>query len=329
MARRPQPPERIDVATRRALRTRSDAMLARYLAELEGVRGRSEHTLRNYRTDIGGFLEYLASEGVAFESAGRTHGRAYIAREREAGVAPASIKRIATTIRAFFAWLDREGLIGGAEPGDSILRLRHPKAPRRLPHFLSTDETKALVGAPEADTARGLRDRALLELLYGAGLRVSEVAGVDMADLDLTNAQVRVTGKGNKTRICLFGEPARDALRDYIDRGRPELLRGAQPALFIGREGKRLAVRSIQEIVRRSGVQAAIRQRVHPHLLRHTFATHMLEGDADLRIVQALLGHASADTTQIYTAVTQRRQEHLVTTALDRARAVEDARSSA
>jgi site-specific recombinase XerD len=329
MARRPQPPERIDAATRRALRARSDAMLERYLAELEGIRARSEHTLRNYRNDIGGFLEYLASEGVPFERAGRTHGRAYLARQREADVAPASIKRVATTIRAFFAWLDREGLIGDTEPGDSILRLRYPKAPRRLPHFLSTEEARALVDAPKADTSRGLRDRALLELLYGAGLRLSELAGVNMADLDLTNSQVRVTGKGNRTRICLFGEPARNALREYTERGRPELVRGSQPALFVGREGKRLAVRSIQEIVRRSGVQAAIRQRVHPHLLRHTFATHMLEGDADLRIVQALLGHASADTTQIYTAVTQRRQEHLVTNALTRARAVEDSRSSA
>ena len=318
----------VDAVTRKALRARSDAMLDRYLTELEGIRRRSAHTLRNYRYDVSAFLEFLASEGVPFERAGRSHGRAYLAHAREVDVAPASIKRQATTIRAFFAWLDREGLLGGAGPGDSILRLRYPKAPRRLPHFLSTDETESLLAAPDASTARGLRDRALLELLYGAGLRVSEAADVDMADLDLTNSQVRVTGKGEKTRICLFGEPARNALREYIGRGRPELVRGAQTALFIGREGNRLAIRSIQEIVRRSGVQAAIRQRVHPHLLRHTFATHMLEGDADLRIVQALLGHATADTTQIYTAVTQRRQEHLVASALTRARAVEDARNA-
>ncbi len=320
---------RVDASTRRALRTRSDAMLSRYLAELEGIRRRSTHTLRNYRYDIGGFLEFLASEGVPFERAGRSHGRAYLAHAREAGVAPASIKRQATTIRAFYAWLDREGFLEGSEPGDSILRLRYPKAPRRLPHFLSTVEAEALVTAPATNTARGLRDRALLELLYGAGLRVSELASIDMADLDLTNSQVRVTGKGEKTRVCLFGEPARNALREYIENGRPQLVRGAQPALFIGREGRRLAVRSIQEIVRRSGVQAAIAQRVHPHLLRHTFATHMLEGNADLRVVQALLGHVTADTTQIYTAVTQRRQEQLVTSALTRARTVEDARSTA
>jgi len=328
MPRRTQPSEPVDAGTRRALRARSDAALERYLGELEGIRRRSKHTLRNYRHDISGFLEFLAGAGVPFERAGRSHGRAYLAAAQESGVAPASIKRQATTIRSFFAWLDREGMLGGAEPGDSILRLRHPKAPRRLPHFLSADETTALVEAPGTDTPRGLRDRALLELLYGAGLRVSEASGIDMADLDLTNSQVRVTGKGEKTRICLFGDPAREALHDYIDRGRPELLNSAaQPALFIGREGKRLAVRSIQEIVRRAGVQASIRQRVHPHLLRHTFAIHMLEVGADLRIVQALLGHATADTTQIYTAVTQRRQEQLVTSALDRARDVEHARN--
>jgi site-specific recombinase XerD len=326
-----------DNATRRALRARADRAVEEYVAYLGGVRGRSEHTLRNYRHDLGAFFEFLAERGVAYDEAGRSHGRAYLAAARDEievrggaqrGLAPASVKRQATTIKAFYRWLDREGQLPPAKPGDSILMLRHPKAPRRLPHFLSTDETEALVAAPGADTPRGLRDCALLELLYGAGLRVSEAAGVDLADLDLTNSQVRVTGKGNKTRVCLFGEPAREALRAYLERGRPGLVQGAEPALFIGREGQRLAVRSIQEIVRRAGVQAAIASRVHPHLLRHTFATHMLEGDADLRIVQALLGHASADTTQIYTAVTKRRQEHLVTSALNRARAVEDSRAA-
>src|SRR5207253_2589816 len=132
-------------------------------------------------------------------------------------------------VRAYYGWLDREGMLAPAAPGDSILRLRYPKAPKRLPHFLSTEEVDALVEAPAADTARGLRDRALLELLYGAGLRVSEAAGVDVADLDLTNSQVRVTGKGERTRVGLFGEPARNALRTYLDHARPELARGAEP----------------------------------------------------------------------------------------------------
>jgi site-specific recombinase XerD len=226
-------------------------------------------------------------------------------------------------VRSFYGWLDREGMLPPAQPGDSILMLRYPKAPKRLPHFLSTDEAQALVDAPSLETTRGMRDHALLELLYGAGLRVSELAGIDTRDLDLANRQVRVTGKGERTRICLYGEPAHRALVGYLERARPTMVTGAQPALWIGREGARLSVRAIQEIVRRSGVAAAIRSRVHPHLLRHTFATHMLDGNADLRVVQALLGHASADTTQIYTAVTKSRQAGIVANAMSRAREAE------
>jgi site-specific recombinase XerD len=316
-------PATVEPAVRRALRDRASQFLDRYLADLEGVRGRSRYTVRNYEDDIGPFLEFLVERGIPVEEGGRDDARAYLARARDEQLAPASLRRRATTIRAFYRWLDREGLLAPPRPGDSILGLRTPSAPRRLPHFLSSEETGALLNAPLPDTARGLRDRALLELLYGAGLRVSEAAGVDLRDVDLANRQVRVTGKGAKTRICLFGQPARDALVAYLERGRPELVVGAQSALFVGRQGRRLAVRSIQALVRRYGTQAAIPQRVHPHLLRHTFATHMIEGNADLRVVQALLGHSSADTTQIYTAVTSERQFHLVTAALRQARDIE------
>jgi site-specific recombinase XerD len=313
----------IDPAIRQALRARADAALEQYCEYLGGVRRRSEHTLRNYRNDLGAFFAFLAEGGVEFDQAGRGHGRAFLGHARDADVAPASLKRQATTVRAFYGWLDREGMLPPAQPGDSILMLRYPKAPKRLPHFLSTDEAQALVDAPSTETTRGMRDHALLELLYGAGLRVSELAGIDTRDLDLANRQVRVTGKGERTRICLYGEPAHDALVTYIERARPTMVHGAQPALWIGREGARLSVRAIQEIVRRSGVAAAIRSRVHPHLLRHTFATHMLDGNADLRVVQALLGHASADTTQIYTAVTKSRQAGIVANAMSRAREAE------
>ncbi|MFN8584595.1 MAG: tyrosine recombinase XerC [Dehalococcoidia bacterium] len=326
MTRQTTAPQPAEVAARRAVREHGDALLDRYLAVLSGLLGRSRFTVRNYRQDIEPFIEFLAARGIEVETAGRDDARAYLAHARDTGLAQASLRRRATTIRAFYTWLDREALLPSARPGDSILRLRTPAAPRRLPQFLTAEEATSLVEAPPADTARGLRDRALLELLYGAGLRVSEAAGVDLLDLDLTNRQVRVTGKGAKTRICLFGEPAHAALTAYLERGRPHLVTGAQPALFIGREGRRLAVRSVQALVRRYGTQAAIPQRVHPHLLRHTFATHMIEGDADLRIVQALLGHASADTTQIYTAVTPQRKAQLVSSALRQARDAERAR---
>lgn len=299
--------------------------LERYLAYLGDVRRRADKTLRNYRTDIEDFLRFLATRGAALEEAGRSDGRAYLGWLRDRGTAEGSVKRRATTIRGFYGWLDREGVTLRAKPGDSMLRLRYPKSTRRLPQFLSTTEVERLVEGADAQTPAGLRDRALLELLYAAGLRVSEVAGLDVGHLDLVNRQVRVRGKGDKTRIGLFGEPAHDALREYIERGRPALLPAGRTAdaLFLNRSGGRLSARSIQTVVRRSGTQAGILRRVHPHLLRHTFATHMLEGDADLRIVQHLLGHSSADTTQIYTAVAQRRHEALVTSALQRARTIE------
>ena len=310
---------------------RAREAVERYLDELRSVRRRSPLTIRNYRRDLAGFLAFLAAREVEveFDRAGRELAREYLGALRAEDVAQASVKRVASTIRAFYGWLDREGELPAGAPGDSILRLRFPKAPRLLPHFLSEQEADDLVAAPGDATPRGLRDRALLELLYGAGLRVSEAASLDSADLDLTNRQLQVMGKGERPRVCLFGAPARRALREYLERGRPELAQGAEAALFLNRSGGRLSVRSIQAIVRRAGTEAAIRQRVHPHLLRHSFATHMLEHDADLRIVQQLLGHASADTTQIYTAVTSSRQQAIVSTALARARDVEQARDSA
>ncbi|MXZ62265.1 MAG: tyrosine-type recombinase/integrase [Chloroflexi bacterium] len=316
---------------RTELDERATQALDDYLRYLEAVRGRSAHTVRNYRRDLEGFLLFLAERGVAFDEAGRELAREYLGVLRiEQERAPASVKRVASTIRTFYGWLANEGRLPPAKPGDSILRLRYPKAPKRLPHFLTEDETEALMRAPEdvesesdADRARALRDTALLELLYGAGLRVSEVASLDSRDLDLTNRQVSVMGKGDRPRVALFGLPARDALRTWLDDGRPLMAKGAEDALFLNRSGGRLSARSVQRIVRDAGVAAAIRQRVHPHRLRHSFATHMLEHEADLRIVQQLLGHASADTTQIYTAVTNARQHSLVSTALERSREVE------
>ena len=308
------------------------AALDRYLDDLRAVRRRSPHTLRNYRADIGGFLAYLAREGVEFRSAGRGHGRGYLSQLRDRELAPASVKRCAATVRGFYGWLDAQGVPLGARAGDSMLRLRHPKAPARLPRFLSEDETGALLAAPQpsaragrrsanaTDDAEALRDRAILELLYGAGLRVAELVGCDTSDLDLDQQQVRVVGKGDRPRVALYGSPARAALAIYLDEGRPTLADGAEPALFLARSGRRLSTRSVQRVVRRAGLAAGIVGRVHPHLLRHTFATHMIDNAADIRVVQHLLGHSSPNTTQIYTAVAQRGQASLVTAALARAR---------
>ena len=310
-------------ARRREPAPEARAALDRYLDYIAHVRRRSEHTVRNYRGDVGAFLAFLGTIDIPFDEAGRKLGRAHLAEIRAAGVADSSIKRRATTIAAFYRWLDREGVPLNPEPGDSMLRLRHPKAVKRLPHFLSTSEAAALVEAPSDRTPAGLRDRAILEVLYGAGLRVSEAASLDMRDVDFANLQLHVTGKGDRSRIALFGQPAAEALRAYLDQARPELANGAEAALFLNPSGGRLTARSIQRIARRSGIQAGISQSVHPHLLRHSFATHMIDGDADLRVVQHLLGHSSADTTQIYTAVGHHRREAVISSALNRARDAE------
>ena len=317
-----------ETSAKQPVETTASETLARYIAYLRDVKARSPHTIRNYRADIGDFLAFMEQRrpGVPFTDAGRVDGRAYLAALRDRGIAEASVKRRATEVRTFYGWLDGEGVLLGAAPGDSILRLRYPKAPSLLPQFLDDDQAERLVEAPDDETASGMRDRAILELLYGAGLRVSELAGIDMRDLDLVNMQVTVTGKGDRGRVALFGEPARDALIRYRDHGRTQFATGAVEACFLNRSGTRLSVRSVQVIVRRAGVMAGLDRSVYPHLLRHSFATHMLEGDADLRVVQHLLGHSSADTTQIYTAVAQRRSEQLVTDSLARARRVEQRR---
>ncbi|MEX1021961.1 MAG: tyrosine-type recombinase/integrase, partial [Dehalococcoidia bacterium] len=287
--------------------SRARERLEAYLGYLERVRRRSPHTLRNYRHDIEGFLSFLAERETPFDEAGRSDGRSYLFALRNASVADTSVKRIATTVRGFYGWLDAEGVTLKNEPGDSLLRLRFPRQAQRLPKAISEADVTRLIAAQRKDeTPAGLRDLALLELLYGAGLRVSEAAKANVRDLDLGERQVRVTGKGDRTRICLFGEYARDALERYIEQGRPHLVTGAQAALFVNRSGGRLTTRSMQTIVRNAGLKAALEQPLHPHMLRHSFATHLIQGDADLRIVQHLLGHSSPDTTQIYTTVARR-----------------------
>jgi site-specific recombinase XerD len=182
-----------------------------------------------------------------------------------------------------------------------------PKRGRRLPKVLEPPVISALLNQPDASTPKGLRDRAMLELLYGGGLRISELAALNAGDVDLEYGVAIVHGKGAKERVTLFGEPAMDALRAYLEGGRPSLLKRPEPALFISRPGRRLTVRAIQMMVTRTATAAGIAVDIHPHLLRHSFATHLLDGGANLRTVQELLGHSSAETTQIYTHVSQAR----------------------
>ncbi len=291
---------------------RARAVVDGYLHALAVERNLSAYTLRNYRTDLAHYLDWLDGAGHDLLSVTRPLFRSYLAALDSVGVARASIARKVTTIHTLYRHLVDDGTL----PADPLHGVRPPKPDRRLPRVLPPSAVADLLDAPDGDGPQALRDRAMLELLYAAGVRVSELARVDTADLDLDEDTLRVTGKGNKQRVVLFGVPAARALAAYLRDGRPRLAAGrAQPALFLNRDGGRLSTRSVQEIVRRSAAAAGIDAHVHPHLLRHTFATHLLDGGADVRVVQELLGHARATTTQVYTHVTEARQREVYTDA--------------
>ena len=298
----------------------AEQALDHYLSHLKNIRRRSDYTIRNYRNDLNPFLSFLNDLEIPYTEASRRIGRAYLADLKINDVASGSIRRKATTIAAFYRWLDQEGYQLHLPIGDSILRLKPPKKERNLPHFLSEIETETLIVSNDASTSSGLRDRAIIELLYSAGLRVSELVNIKLSDLNFEDNQIFITGKGDKSRISLFGVPAAKILKQYIEVGRIEIAKNYSDYLFLNRFGDQLSTRSIQRLVKKAGVKANIQQSVYPHLLRHTFATHMLDNSADLRIVQHLLGHSSADTTQIYTSVAHKQQKEVITSALQKAR---------
>ncbi len=280
--------------------------LERYLESLDRDNA-SPYTIKNYGTDIGQFLDYCAEQGVTTpEGIQRNLIRSYLAELTDVGYAKASIARRVFELRAFGDFL----LQRDAWSRNVFRRIYAPRVPQRLPRYLSVEEVNRLLEQPDTTSPQGLRDRAILETLYASGVRVSELAGLDVAHVSLTAGEVRVIGKGNKERVVLLGRPAVAALRAYLSAGRPDLAEKAKrpsPALFLNRFGGRLSVRSISGLVRKAGVAAGIEETVTPHLLRHTFATHLLNGGADLRVVQELLGHENLATTQIYAHVTQRR----------------------
>lgn len=290
-----------------------DDLLEAYLRYLLAERNLSAYTLRNYRSDLSHFFHYLsAEEDINPLRVDRQALRRYLAQLRAASLASASIARKVSTIHSFYKFLLRSGRLSR----DLLAGVAAPKRERLLPRFLTQEQLTALIAAADGSSPQGLRDRALLELLYAAGLRVSEVAGLDLGDVYLNERTARVWGKGSKERIVFIGRPAAAALKAYLKTGRPHLAgKQDEKALFLNRDGRRLSPRSVQVIVRKYALRAGLDQRVFPHLLRHSFATHLLDGGAELRVVQELMGHASANTTQIYTHVTEKRQQEVYTQA--------------
>ena len=302
------------VMVRPAAHKTAEAYLEAYLRELQAVGNRSAYTIRNYRNDIGHFLAYCDEDGIEPLEMNRQIFRTYLGTLREKGMVAASITRRTSTVHGFYKYLLREG----AAEKDLLYGVALPKKPKRLPKVLDQTVIEALLSAPDVSTPQGLRDRAMFELLYGGGLRISELVGLDTGQVDLEYGAAIIRGKGSKERVVLFGRPATDALEGYLDSGRPKLASGPEPALFLNRFGGRLTARSVQSIIKRHALGAGIAQDVHPHLLRHSFATHLLDGGADLRIVQDLLGHSSANTTQIYTHVSQARQAEVSAAAWEK-----------
>ena len=280
-----------------------DRALDTYLRHVTIERGLSEHTIAAYRRDLAAYREWLAADGIAdtAEVTPAVVGR-FIADRAGAEPAPAatSLARMQSSVRGWHRFLAREGI----EDDDPSGRLRPPKAPQRLPKALTIDQVERLLAAPSAEDPLGIRDRALLELLYATGARVSEAVGLDVDDLAHGDV-LRLRGKGSKERIVPIGSFARAAVDAYLTRVRPGLAaKGrASARLFLGARGAPLSRQSAWLVIRAAAEGAQITSEVSPHTLRHSFATHLLQGGADVRVVQELLGHASVATTQIYTHV--------------------------
>ena len=277
----------------------------KYKNYLEAERNASRYTVRNYTTDLLDFFWFLSDKGVSsLKEVDKHILRDYLSHLMERGFVKASIARKLSAIRSFYRYLLREEII----PTSPVATTSSPKLDKRLPSFLTIEEVERLLEAPDLSTPQGQRDRALLELLYASGIRVSELAKLNLEQVNLNTNEIRVWGKGSKERMVLMGEPAAEALRAYLQQGRPKLFASKirmTNALFINRYGERLTERRVQRILEKYANIAGIGKRVYPHMLRHTFATHLLDGGADLRVVQELLGHANLSSTQIYTHVTQ------------------------
>lgn len=272
-----------------------------FLADLEQRRGASPHTVANYRLDLDHTAEWMAARGVtAWSTVDRQDVRAWLAWMHYEQYAPATIGRKLSALRSFYRYLGREGTVTRSP----LLLIAAPRSRKSLPNVLTVEEIERLIEAPDRSTSLGLRDRCMFEVMYATGVRVSELLAMKVGDVDWIGRHMRVVGKGSKERLVLLGDLAVDALESYIHCGREHLIKErSTDALFLSHLGWPLSVRGFHVILQAHLRTAGIERHVTPHTLRHSFATHLLEGGADLRSVQELLGHANVSTTQVYTHV--------------------------
>ena len=275
--------------------SRMDRLLESFIKHISGERNYSAHTVKAYRGDLSDFRDFLRKEETKIEDADTATVNRYVSALYGKN-SPASVERKVSAIRSFFSYLVRKNLLT-QNPAKLV---RTPKKEKRLPVFLSVDEVFSLVDVKEPEKKiLSVRDRAILELLYSSGLRISELAEAKTGDLDLEEALIRVRGKGNKERIVPVGSKALSALREYL--GIREEFKPASGHLFLNSRGKNITTRSLARIIKKYGLVRGISKNVSPHVLRHSFATHLLAGGADLRAIQEMLGHSSLSTTQKYT----------------------------
>lgn len=290
----------------------TDALVDEYLAFLRVEKGSARATIEAYHRDLRRFLAFIHDRGLSHAAeADRADIAAFEGYLINEGFAPASVRRALSVVKGLYRFAVREGL-SDRDPADT---LPVPKTPARLPDALSLAEAQRLLDQPFGESPIGARNKAILEVLYGCGLRVSELVGIDCEDAALEEGYLRVRGKGNKERISPIAGTALAALARYFEQGRPKLARsraGQTAAVFLNARGGRLSRQSVHALVERAGRAVGL-QGLHPHTLRHSFATHLLEGGADLRVIQEILGHADIATTQIYTHVSRShmREEYL------------------
>jgi integrase/recombinase XerC len=293
------------------------SLSVRFLKWIEGERNLSKETVRSYEGDISQFGQFLVEDlGVSrVEDVNRSHIRSFLSFLYEKEYERRSIARKLSALKSFFRYLEKRGYI----PKNPTTEMRSPRLEKRLPSILSFEEASALMQAPSGPDILPLRDRAMLELLYGGGLRASELCSLDMSDIDMYAEVVKVRGKGRKERLLPLGRKAKLALHSYLKRRGELIKRENTEAVFLNRLGTRLTTRSLQRIVRKFILMVSSKSGTNPHVLRHTFATHMLERGADLKAIQDLLGHASLSTTQIYSHVTMDRLKNVYKRAHPRA----------
>ena len=286
-----------------------------FLRQLATVRRLSANTVAAYRRDLESLIEFMRREGVAaLTGLDSWHVRRFAAEHFRHGLSPRSIARRLSAVRSFLGWLVREGVL----EANVAINVQAPKPSRRLPSALDADQVSRLLERSGEDVVT-IRDRAMFELLYSSGLRLAELVGLDLNSIDMGERTLRVLGKGSKSRIVPFGRKALDALQQWLV-ARPEIGAQGEDALFVSRRGTRLSMRSVQARLGEWSRRQSLPVHVHPHMLRHSFASHLLESSGDLRAVQELLGHSSISTTQVYTHLDFQHLAHVYDRAHPRAR---------